>query len=158
MNCTCLLFHALCLTYRFLNIPVSALCVVLAIAALAVEECNQAAKFHSSGRPTSLLAHFGAACDHMQCLYQHPKTFLCPLRTVLLKNSTRNYSLPLPKTSNHRKTATMPLVIPGVMSNNGGDDKNSQWMNKLMGKKIGDSSNETVSAVAIVVGFAVKLY
>ncbi|KAK5120567.1 hypothetical protein LTR85_006223 [Meristemomyces frigidus] len=40
----------------------------------------------------------------------------------------------------------MPLVIPGMMSNKGGDDKTSQWMDKLMGKKIGDSSNETTFA------------
>lgn len=38
----------------------------------------------------------------------------------------------------------MPLVVPGMMSNNSGD-KTSDWMNKLVGKKIGDSSNETVS-------------
>jgi hypothetical protein len=35
----------------------------------------------------------------------------------------------------------MPLVVPGIMSNNGGDD----WTSKLSGKKIGDSHNETVS-------------
>ncbi|KAK5114862.1 hypothetical protein LTR62_002019 [Meristemomyces frigidus] len=39
----------------------------------------------------------------------------------------------------------MPLVIPGMQSS-GGDDKTSGWMNKLMGKKIGDSSNETTFA------------
>jgi hypothetical protein len=37
----------------------------------------------------------------------------------------------------------MPLVVPGIMS--GGGDKTSDWMNKLAGKKLGDSSNETVS-------------
>jgi hypothetical protein len=35
----------------------------------------------------------------------------------------------------------MPLVVPGLM---GGKDKNSDWQNKLMGKKIGDTSDEVV--------------
>jgi len=36
----------------------------------------------------------------------------------------------------------MPLVVPGI--NSGGDDKNAQWMNKLMGKKLGDDHDQTV--------------
>ncbi|KAK4984300.1 hypothetical protein LTR66_007849 [Elasticomyces elasticus] len=39
----------------------------------------------------------------------------------------------------------MPLVVPGLMSNDKGD-KTSNWMNQLMGKKLGDSSNETTFA------------
>ncbi|EMD00815.1 hypothetical protein BAUCODRAFT_29195 [Baudoinia panamericana UAMH 10762] len=38
----------------------------------------------------------------------------------------------------------MPLVVPGLMSKDG--DKSSDWMNKLMGKKLGDASNETTFA------------
>ena len=38
----------------------------------------------------------------------------------------------------------MPLVVPGLQSKDGSDDKTSQWMNELVGKKIGDSHNETV--------------
>ena len=38
----------------------------------------------------------------------------------------------------------MPLVVPGLQSK-GGDDKTSKWMNDLMGKKIGESSDQTVS-------------
>lgn len=38
----------------------------------------------------------------------------------------------------------MPLVVPGLMGNNSGDDKTSKWMNELMGKKIGEGSDETV--------------
>lgn len=39
----------------------------------------------------------------------------------------------------------MPLVVPGLTSNSGGgDDKTSKWMNDLVGKKIGETSNETV--------------
>ncbi|MCJ1257585.1 hypothetical protein MMC24_005411 [Lignoscripta atroalba] len=35
----------------------------------------------------------------------------------------------------------MPLVVPGI--NSGGDDKQSSWMDKLMGKKIGDTTDST---------------
>ena len=34
----------------------------------------------------------------------------------------------------------MPLVVPGINSEGGGS---SDWMTKLMGKKIGDSHSET---------------
>lgn len=38
----------------------------------------------------------------------------------------------------------MPLVVPGVMTNNSGD-KTEEWMNKLVGKRLADEpSNETV--------------
>jgi hypothetical protein len=37
----------------------------------------------------------------------------------------------------------MPLLIPGMQSS-GGDDKTSKWMDQLMGKKIGDSSDNMV--------------
>nr|POE49301.1 hypothetical protein CFP56_32451 [Quercus suber] len=40
----------------------------------------------------------------------------------------------------------MPLVVPGLTSNSG--DKTSKWMNELVGKKVGDSSNETTFARA----------
>lgn len=41
----------------------------------------------------------------------------------------------------------MPLVVPGLQSKDGnsGDD----WMSKLMGKKLGDSHNETVSSCSL---------
>jgi hypothetical protein len=38
----------------------------------------------------------------------------------------------------------MPLVVPGLQSKDG--DKTSDWMNKLMGKKIGNSSDEITFA------------
>ncbi|EMF17970.1 uncharacterized protein SEPMUDRAFT_146861 [Sphaerulina musiva SO2202] len=38
----------------------------------------------------------------------------------------------------------MPLVVPGLQSNDGG--KTSEWMNKLVGKKIGNTSDETTFA------------
>jgi hypothetical protein len=41
----------------------------------------------------------------------------------------------------------MPLVVPGLTSNSGENEKTNNWMNQLMGKKIGDTSNETVSSL-----------
>jgi len=38
----------------------------------------------------------------------------------------------------------MPLVVPGLMSKGG--DKTSDWQNKLMGKKIGEASDEMTFA------------
>lgn len=38
----------------------------------------------------------------------------------------------------------MPLVVPGIMT---GGDKTSDWSNKLVGKKIGDSHDEIVSSL-----------
>ncbi|KXL49430.1 hypothetical protein M433DRAFT_62265 [Acidomyces richmondensis BFW] len=41
----------------------------------------------------------------------------------------------------------MPLVVPGLMSKEGGaQDLTTQWTNKLAGKKIGDASDETTFA------------
>ena len=41
----------------------------------------------------------------------------------------------------------MPLVVPGLtLSKDGNDEKTNKWMNELVGKKIGDTSNETVSS------------
>jgi hypothetical protein len=39
----------------------------------------------------------------------------------------------------------MPLVVPGLTNSSSEDNKTNNWMNQLMGKKIGDQSNETVS-------------
>ena len=41
----------------------------------------------------------------------------------------------------------MPLVVPGMQSKeggSGGNEKTADWMNKLMGKKIGEGNDETV--------------
>ena len=38
----------------------------------------------------------------------------------------------------------MPLVVPGMMGQGGGDDKSNSWMSKLAGKSLGDNHNETV--------------
>lgn len=39
----------------------------------------------------------------------------------------------------------MPLVIPGLQSSSG-SDKTTKWQNDLMGKKIGDASDQVVRA------------
>lgn len=44
----------------------------------------------------------------------------------------------------------MPLVVPGLTGNSAEDSKTGDWMTKLMGKKIGEGSDESVSfAVAL---------
>lgn len=40
----------------------------------------------------------------------------------------------------------MPLVVPGITSSSG-DNKTEEWMNKLVGKKIGENSDATVSSL-----------
>lgn len=38
----------------------------------------------------------------------------------------------------------MPLVVPGINSG-GANAKTDEWMNKLVGKKLGEGSDATVS-------------
>jgi hypothetical protein len=59
--------------------------------------------------------------------------------------SPRMYSGLLPTVSVTSPSAvhTMPLVVPGIQSND--KDLTTEWMNKLMGKKLGDSHDEVVS-------------
>lgn len=40
-------------------------------------------------------------------------------------------------------SAKMPLVVPGITSNNA-SSKTDDWLNKLAGKKLGDTSDATV--------------
>jgi hypothetical protein len=42
----------------------------------------------------------------------------------------------------------MPLVVPGIQSTGGGDSED--WQSKLMGKKLGDSHDDIVSLVVVV--------
>nr|POF08109.1 uncharacterized protein c23d3.17 [Quercus suber] len=42
----------------------------------------------------------------------------------------------------------MPLIVPDVTSNEVNKSSESAWMNELVGKKIGDRSNETTFAKA----------
>lgn len=41
----------------------------------------------------------------------------------------------------------MPLIDPVTMGNSG--DKSSEWMNKLAGKKLGDSASSTVRSCSV---------
>lgn len=47
----------------------------------------------------------------------------------------------------------MPLVVPGLMSKDGGSS-GDDWMSKLMGKKLGEQHNETVRGVLVPLPFA----
>ena len=55
-------------------------------------------------------------------------------------NNTRNFT---PTT-----VANMPLVVPGINSNEA-KTQGMDWQMKLMGKKIGDKTDETVSLTFI---------
>jgi hypothetical protein len=56
------------------------------------------------------------------------------------------HKLPLQYQPFHTKTTLkMPLVVPGI--NSGGDkSKTEEWTQKLVGKKIGESHDATVSS------------
>jgi hypothetical protein len=43
----------------------------------------------------------------------------------------------------------MPLVVPGIMTS--GDDQQGKWMNKLMGKKLSDSTSD--ATVCVFLGY-----
>merc|ERR1711915_1012559 len=51
-----------------------------------------------------------------------------------------------PSYENQNYLPNMPLVVPGLTSNSGDNDQTNKWMNELVGKKLGDSSNETTFA------------
>jgi hypothetical protein len=54
--------------------------------------------------------------------------------------------LPLPyKNFNTKTTLKMPLVVPGINSGEKENSKTEEWTQKLVGKKIGESSDSTVS-------------
>ena len=45
----------------------------------------------------------------------------------------------------HTISATMPLVVPGMMGKNSiATNKKEEWMSKLLGKKITDSSSDNM--------------
>lgn len=44
-----------------------------------------------------------------------------------------------------KQPVNMPLVVPGINSNDG--SKTEEWTNKLVGKKIGESSDATVCSM-----------
>lgn len=46
----------------------------------------------------------------------------------------------------------MPLLVPGINNISGDDDKKMEWANKLLGKKLSESTNDsTVSLLYIYV-------
>jgi hypothetical protein len=67
------------------------------------------------------------------------KTTTIHVRTSNILTATKPHTRLLSSST----TTNMPLVVPGLQSKDG--DKSSGWMEKLVGKKIGDTSNETVS-------------
>ncbi len=52
----------------------------------------------------------------------------------------------------HLKQFKMPLVVPGITSQGGDKSKTEEWSNKLVGKKLGEGSDATVSTFHILLG------
>ncbi len=66
----------------------------------------------------------------------------------MFRRQVKNFSSPktLQIKPFHTKTSfKMPLVVPGITSGDGENAKTNEWMNKLVGKKLGESSDATVS-------------
>jgi hypothetical protein len=62
------------------------------------------------------------------------------------------FQIPLITCTTPHASTTMPLVVPGLMSKDGG--KTEEWMNKLVGKKLGEGgSDEMVSFVFVILPF-----
>jgi hypothetical protein len=70
----------------------------------------------------------------LQTYYRNPAFSIQSSLKLLSANQVKSHRL---------HSINMPLVVPGLQSK-GSDDKTNKWMNDLVGKKIGDSSNETV--------------
>ncbi|KAK2626934.1 hypothetical protein QTJ16_004109 [Diplocarpon rosae] len=54
-------------------------------------------------------------------------------------------AFPSNSSSTTQATLKMPLVVPGIMSG-GEQNKTDEWTNKLVGKKLGESSDEVTFA------------
>lgn len=89
--------------------------------------------------------HLGAHAWRVTVRYQDANLItITPPSNYPTKYHTRIESTNTPRlTQTQQQSTNMPLVVPGLQCK-GGDDKSSEWMNKLAGKKIGESSNETV--------------
>ena len=83
-------------------------------------------------------------CDHMHPQHDKPSyissCFLIAPFLLFLSTLFTND----PSYENQNNLPNMPLVVPGLTSNSGDNDQTNKWMNELVGKKLGDSSNETV--------------
>lgn len=63
-----------------------------------------------------------------------------------IKRNNFQHKIPFPyKTFNTKTTLKMPLVVPGINSGDKENSKTQEWTQKLVGKKIGESSDSTVS-------------
>jgi len=94
---------------------------------------------------------FGAhiECQHkVNIPHHHQLPRSINLYSLNTPTTTKDVLLETEQTPAPTTKQEMPLVIPGLMSQDSKDDKTSQWQTKLMGKKIGDASNETVSSFA----------
>jgi hypothetical protein len=73
------------------------------------------------------------------------------LNSVLATTRTQHKQTHLYKSFHITSTLKMPLVVPGI--NSGGDkSKTEEWTQKLVGKKIGESHDATVSPASNLFG------
>ncbi|KAF2770990.1 hypothetical protein EJ03DRAFT_51930 [Teratosphaeria nubilosa] len=71
---------------------------------------------------------------------------------IRLLNNTQPNPTQTDQTFTSNPSPNMPLVVPGLQSNNNNSNneaqgQTSEWLNKLTGKKIGEQSNETVRSI-----------
>jgi hypothetical protein len=79
-----------------------------------------------------------------------PKYSMIIIKSSKSSSSTR----PIPRTISRtqykffctNQILNMPLIDPVTTA--AGGDKNAEWQNKLVGKKLGDSSDEVVSLIS----------
>jgi hypothetical protein len=63
-----------------------------------------------------------------------------------IKTTNFQHKIPFPnKTFSTKTILKMPLVVPGINSGDKENSKTEEWTQKLVGKKIGESSDSTVS-------------
>ena len=63
-----------------------------------------------------------------------------------IQRTNFQHKIPFPYKTFHTKAILkMPLVVPGINSGDKENSKTEEWTQKLVGKKIGESNDSTVS-------------
>jgi hypothetical protein len=67
-----------------------------------------------------------------------------PIRLITRQSIRHRPSMNLQNTFTSSAHFNMPLVVPGITNNGDGASKTEDWTNKLVGKKLGSTSDATV--------------
>jgi hypothetical protein len=73
-----------------------------------------------------------------------------PLKPIAIpswQNIWRKTPQQIQKTFTSSPHINMPLVVPGITNKDDGASKTEDWANKLVGKKLGSSSDATVCPI-----------